>query len=91
MAQTAAELKAHLRRLSGRPYVERIADFHLLLFLAGQASAFFPPQGCWEATGIVLQGSSCSCFWQSMNLQLALHPLLYAKWRLELVAPCSHF
>lgn len=37
VAQTPAELKAHMRRLAAKPYVERLADFHLLLYLAGQA------------------------------------------------------
>lgn len=37
VAQTPAELKALLRKLSAKPYVERLADFHLLLYLAGQA------------------------------------------------------
>ncbi len=30
------ELKQHLQRYSAKPYTERLADFHLLLFLARQ-------------------------------------------------------
>ena len=37
VAQTPAELRAALRRLSARQYAERLADFHLLIYLAGQA------------------------------------------------------
>ncbi|GFR49916.1 hypothetical protein Agub_g12024 [Astrephomene gubernaculifera] len=34
--QGKTELREHLKRLSGRPYVERLSDFHLLLWLAKQ-------------------------------------------------------
>ena len=30
------ELKAHLQKLAAKPYSERLADFHLLLYLARQ-------------------------------------------------------
>lgn len=33
-----AELRTHLQARSGKPFVERIADFHLLLYLARQPS-----------------------------------------------------
>jgi nuclear protein localization protein 4 homolog len=31
-----AELKAHLRKFANKPFVEAMADFHLLLYLAKQ-------------------------------------------------------
>ena len=31
-----AELRAHLKKFAGQPYVEALADFHLLLWLAAQ-------------------------------------------------------
>ncbi|KXZ49382.1 hypothetical protein GPECTOR_21g608 [Gonium pectorale] len=36
MPQGKTELREHLKRLGSRPYVERLADFHLLLWLAKQ-------------------------------------------------------
>jgi nuclear protein localization family protein 4 len=36
LAQGPAELKAHLQRASAAPYAGRLADFHLLLYLARQ-------------------------------------------------------
>lgn len=32
--QTSTELKEHLQKLRARPYEERLADFHALLWLA---------------------------------------------------------
>lgn len=32
--QTNRDLKQHLQKLKSKPYVERLADFHLLLWLA---------------------------------------------------------
>ena len=31
-----AELRAHFKKFAGQPYVEALADFHLLLWLAAQ-------------------------------------------------------
>ena len=36
LPQGRAELKAHLQRFSGKAFVEALADFHLLVFLARQ-------------------------------------------------------
>ncbi|KFM24921.1 NPL4-like protein 2 [Auxenochlorella protothecoides] len=36
LPQGKAELRAHLQKRSGKPFAERLADFHLLLFLARQ-------------------------------------------------------
>lgn len=36
LPQGKSELKAHLQKLSAKPYVERLSDFHLLCYLARQ-------------------------------------------------------
>lgn len=49
-----AELRTHLQARSGKPFVERIADFHLLLYLAQQPS--------FDATGATrLGGPGMGC------------------------------